>query len=106
GAVEVWQRMRGQAVAEKPQDFLERLRSRKAQVGEGLAGRRFEGTPEMGGDVPEATATGPTGSSQPPRAKPAPNLAPQAEPEAQDFASRLLRAKRKAMDERDRDRPK
>jgi uncharacterized membrane protein len=104
----VWARLRGRAsaAAETPQ-FLDRLKSRKAQVGEALdkgrAARRFE---------PEALASG---ARQPPEAAPAqganvlrsppPPTRPEPKPEVtpEDYASRLMRAKKRAMEERDKD---
>ena len=99
-AVDLWRQLRRQAAIERPQEFLERLRSRKAKVGEGLAARRFEapeGTSLVGPEMAPAALTGPDG----PTRTPASQLAPETEPEPEDFASRLLRAKKKAMDERE-----
>lgn len=103
GAEALWSRLRGRAVVEIPQ-YLERLRSRKAQVGEaidqGKAARRFEGEEEPIGTPPAAGAA-PAAPPEPRRPeKSAPP--PAAAEEAEDYASRLLRAKKKAMEERDR----
>jgi hypothetical protein len=82
--------------------FLERLHSRKARVGQSLdqsrASRRFEA---------ETTATAPPGAdetSRTPPQRPMPRPAPAAKPQESmdDFASRLMRAKRRAMEERDK----
>ena len=100
-AADAWRQLRRQAAIERPQEFIERLRSRKAQVGEGLAARRFEAAPGAPTPVSEAIAAAPTGPGSPPQLTPS-KLAPETEPEPEDFASRLLRAKKKAMDERDR----
>jgi uncharacterized membrane protein len=108
-AQEAWARLRGLAPAAATPQFLDRLQSRKAQVGEvlekGKAARRFEP-----GDAP---ATAPPVVSDAPLAPPrpapksaAPKVGPEGEQEPADFASRLLRAKRRAMEERDRDKGK
>jgi uncharacterized membrane protein len=100
-----WDRLRGTAVPrEAAAEFFERLRSRKAQVGQaidqGRAARRFEADEA-------ATASAPPGAeearpvvpqrptTQPPATKPAGQ-------EQEDFASRLMRAKRRAMEEREK----
>jgi hypothetical protein len=106
-AREVWERLRGRATAAvaTPQ-FLDRLKSRKAQVGEALgkgrAARRFEAegpvaAPPTAGDVPPLP---PRPSAHHPR----PPVGPAREPQPEDYASRLLRAKRRAMEERDKDK--
>lgn len=108
-AARLWGRLRGQAVQEAPTTaFLERLKSRKEQVGETLerarAATRFEG-----GDAPapppgaEAAATP---LSQPRPAAPPPKIAPEKEAEPADFASRLMKAKKKVWEERDKDKGK
>lgn len=102
-AVAVWSRLRRQEAPATTTVFLERLQSRKATVGESLekkkAAKRFEapeGAPSA--PVPEASASAPAG---PTLKKPAP--APKKkEEEAADFATRLMRAKKKAMEDRDK----
>jgi hypothetical protein len=104
-AVKYWQHLRGQAQErdESPQ-FLERLKSKKAQVGQTIerATRRFESeeTPATGvvQTADSAVTARPTQPS-PPRPK------PQAEPEqaTDDAFERLMRAKKKALEERDQD---
>lgn len=102
----VWQglRWRKEAAAPTPR-FLERLQSRKAQVTEaidrGRSGRRFEAgegaTPVRAG-VAEASA-----ESRPavaPRPQPKQTEAPAEEPA--DFASRLLKAKKRVWEDRDK----
>jgi uncharacterized membrane protein len=102
-AINVWSRLRGRSVVAAPQEFFERLRSRKTAVGEGLArptaARRFEASEDAaaapaGADASAAPAPPPT-----PKAPP-PSVAPKAEGTAEDYAARLLKAKKKAMDER------
>ena len=104
----VWARMRGRAAAAAttPQ-FLDRLKSRKAQVGEaidkGRATRRFEAgaLPSGGRQPPEAA---PAQGSDAPRPAPAPaRPEPKREAEPEDYASRLMRAKKRAMEERERE---
>ena len=76
----------------------ERLRSRKAAVGEGLArpdaARRFE-APEPAGPVPTAPGAGaaPPPAAPPPRPAPPPGVARQAEAPAEDFAGTNLSAR-------------
>jgi uncharacterized membrane protein len=106
-----WQRLRGlqTAPAQTPQ-FLDRLKLRKVQVDESLekekAVRRFEseGAPLH---APPMAETGLSSESAPPspRAAPPPPVGPEDEGAAADYASRLLRAKRKAMEDRDKDKP-
>jgi uncharacterized membrane protein len=109
-AAPVWDRLRGRRVEPRQPEFFDRLRSRKAQVGESLererAARRFEG-----GDVP-ATAPGgaedvpQTPTAAPPRRAPAASggLAPEQQaPEPADYASRLMKAKKRALQDRDKD---
>jgi hypothetical protein len=104
-AVALWNHLRGRAGEEEAPVFLERLRSRKAAVGSELeraqAARRFEATGAPTGDVPSATGPiAPPASAKPPSA--APPVAPEKDAEAADFASRLLKAKKMALDERDK----
>jgi uncharacterized membrane protein len=108
GAQEVWAHLLGQARAERQGDFLEKLQSRKAQVGETLAKekseRRFEGgeTPVAPPAVAEVSMPAP----KPPPKPAAPRVRPEDEKEPADYASRLLRAKKRAMEERDKDKGK
>lgn len=110
-AAALWGRLRGHVpqAAAQPQ-FFDRLRSRKEQVGEsidkGRAGTRFEGG--MGPtDVPTgADPMGSRASSPPPKAETQPGVAPDKEQDAADFASRLMKAKKKVWEERDKDKDK
>jgi hypothetical protein len=98
-----WDRLRGvSAPREVAVVFLERLKSRKEQVGQTFdqfrAAKRFEG---------EAISTAPLGADDLTKSapqRPSPPLAPQATPEEhkEDYASRLMRAKRRAMEDRDK----
>ena len=102
-----WLYLRGQApLAVETTPFLERLHSRKAEVGEALdqgkASGRFEG-----GDIPVTALPGAETSPLPlpeARSKPTavPKVGPEKDKEAADYASRLLRAKKRAMEERDK----
>jgi uncharacterized membrane protein len=104
----VWERLRGRATREEqtPQ-FIDRLQSRKLQVSEALdqlrAARRF--------DAGEAPATAPPGAEagtaagpRPPVTQPSPQpqLAPESSQEAADYASRLLKAKKRVWQEREK----
>jgi uncharacterized membrane protein len=102
-----WERLRGARAAASEQKYLERLKSRKEQVAGSLekekAAKRFEGSGMPIAPPPTAEATG----VPPPRPQPAPKPRPQAAPEAEkgDYASRLLKAKKRAMEDRDKDKP-
>jgi uncharacterized membrane protein len=106
GAVALWSRIRRQEAPEATTVFLERLRSRKEQVGETMekqkAVKRFEaGEGTAAAPISEATAAAKPAEilkKPPPPKKPA-----EKEP---DFATRLMRAKKKAMEDRDKDKPK
>jgi uncharacterized membrane protein len=102
-----WDRIRRRSTTTvEPPQFLERLKSRKAQVDESLerarGARRFETTetasaaPAGAHDVPQATAASPL------RAGSAAGLAPKKEEEATDYASRLLKAKQRVWKEREK----
>src|SRR5262249_12381201 len=105
----LWGRLRGPAgdKAQVPEDF-ERLKSRKAQVSETIeqvakAARRFEGG-DVGGAAP------PPGADVAAAARPAaaksvqPRIAPEKQAEAADYASRLLKAKKRVWQEREEDK--
>jgi hypothetical protein len=111
----VWDRLRGRAAAAAatPQ-FLDRLKSRKEQVGEALgkakAQARFEASelarpsapPPGADDAATVERTGPPRAAPPPR-----SVAPEAaQEEPADFASRLMKAKKRVWEERDKDKDK
>jgi hypothetical protein len=106
-AEKIWERLRGRASAqEQTPQFMDRLQSRKLQVGEALeqlrGARRFEGG-ERPAVAPrsadEATAAGPrTPVSRP---SPQPQIAPESQQESTDYASRLLKAKKRVWQERE-----
>ena len=104
-AVTLWDKLRGRAsVEETLPEYIQRLKSRKAQVGETMdkekAAKKFE--PAAG--MPSAEI--PTVVPVKPIEKPKPVEKPKAEEAPEDFATRLMRAKKKAMEERDKDKPK
>jgi uncharacterized membrane protein len=101
----IWSRLRGRAAtaAATPQ-FMDRLKSRKEQVSENLeqlrAARRFEGT-EGSTSAPNVIEAG-TATAEPtsrPQPKPKP-IAPSEGEQPADYASRLLKAKKKVWEER------
>lgn len=103
-AVSYWQRLRGQAKNDDSVPaYIERLKSRKAQVSESIdkqkAGKKFEGD---GSALPQPTVAPPLAPAEKPKPKPATDKAKQED--AADFATRLMRAKKKAMEERDKER--
>jgi hypothetical protein len=111
-----WERLRGRRqLGERVPEFIERLKSRKAEISEALqrerAARRFDAgdrpvtAPTGGADLPER----PAAPSRPAAQAARPSLAPgQESHEPADYASRLLKAKKKVRQEldRDKDRPK
>jgi hypothetical protein len=102
---EMWLRLRGLPVAEGRQDeYIDRLRSKKAEVQKSLAGDRaafrFEAGDVPAGPVPTAGDVPAPRPSAPPRA--APSVPPPGEPDADpgDALERLRRAKKKVWEER------
>lgn len=102
-----WQRLRGQkALAAESQQYLDRLKTRKAEVEERLGTAKDRPLVEAW-SPPAPSATGPPVTS--PAAKAPPAAPPQAPPPvapappsaapAEDFAARLLRAKQKAREQ-------
>lgn len=115
-AVDQWKKLRGQEVA-PPVDYMEKLKSRKAEVGEQLdrsrAATRFEAPPPSEAIPPVepllSQDEGATEPRRPARSTPAsPGLAPDApKPEApESYTNRLLRAKQKVWEERDKNQDK
>jgi uncharacterized membrane protein len=106
-----WDRQRGREMArEQAPQFLDRLKTRKAQVLEALekpkATRRFEGTDAPVYAPPGATDE-PAKIDRPLPKAPAerPGMAPDSEKQdAGDFGSRLLRAKKRVWQEKDKDK--
>ncbi|HMF11373.1 MAG TPA: hypothetical protein VKE94_03680, partial [Gemmataceae bacterium] len=103
GAQRIWDRLRGTAAPrEAAAEFFERLRSRKAQIGQSLeqgrSAQRFEGEATSAPPPPGADETRPAAE---PRPAPRP-AAPQPSEPKEDYASRLMRAKQRAMEEREK----
>lgn len=116
-AVDAWKKLRGREVAPR-QEYMEKLRSRKAEVGEaidrGRAATRFEAPPipttpptaPLGEPLLESEAAGRPRQAPRPEAS-RPGLAPEAPkpPEDEDnYTHRLLKAKRKVWEDRDKDK--
>ena len=105
-----WERLRGRAArAEETPQFLERLKSRKAQISETIdktrATRRFEGEAVASALPPSGAHEGPTAAQRAPvRPVPQPRIAPEKEQEAADYASRLMKAKKRVWEEREKDK--
>jgi uncharacterized membrane protein len=104
-SVALWEKLRGRTgPEEKVAEFIERLRSRKASVGETMdkqkAAKKFE---TVEGAKP---VEGPTVAPAAPTQKPMPKSEPAKteKKKDEDFASRLMRAKKKAMEDRDKDK--
>jgi Mg-chelatase subunit ChlD len=108
-AAYVWARLRGLPILPSGRpEFMERLQTRQEQMAAGgRTGRRFEDTPGSGGIGPTiADVTAPPPAA--PGARPAAQqdvVPTQPEAEAGDFASRLLKAKKKVWEERNKDKP-
>jgi uncharacterized membrane protein len=108
-AERVWSRLRGRPsqTAQTPQ-FIDRLQSRKAQVSEALdqlrAARRFE--PVAQGAAAPAGADEAVAGVQAPAPRPvaAPRAAPPSPEEAADYASRLLKAKQRVWEQREKEK--
>jgi uncharacterized membrane protein len=98
----LWARLRGRARAEQTPQLLDRLQSRKAQVEEARdrerAGRRFVAG-EAPAAVPPPEEARPTVPQPPAPAPPAVKK----EEEAGDYASRLLRAKKRVWKDREKE---
>lgn len=104
----MWDRLlRRRAEVETSPQFLDRLKSRKAEVGETLektkASRRFETDETRPTPPPPGAAEAPPAAPQPPPPLP-PSVAPEPQAEAGDFASRLMKAKKKVWEEREKDK--
>jgi uncharacterized membrane protein len=119
-AVAEWRKLRGQDEA-TASDYMDKLRSRKAEVDEQLDRSRTSTAtrPEVESTLfPTTTATGPLGepllddAAQRERSSPAdrpaaPGLASgPKEPEKQSYTNRLLKAKQRVWEERDKDNEK
>jgi uncharacterized membrane protein len=98
----IWQRLRGREVVDSGAAVLERLKSRKAQLGEAIArdkaARRFE--MEEGVLAAPIASASATDAPPPPRAAP-PRPAAKKE-EVEDYATRLMKAKKRALEDREK----
>ncbi|HZZ78951.1 MAG TPA: VWA domain-containing protein [Gemmataceae bacterium] len=106
-ATEYWDRLRGRAVAEeKLPAYIERLKSRKATVGESLekqkAAKKFE-TAE-GAKPADAPTIASASVPEKPKETPKKQEPKKDKEKEEDFASRLMKAKKKAMEDRDKDK--
>jgi uncharacterized membrane protein len=117
-AVNEWRKLRGQDIA-TASDYMEKLRSRKAEVDEQLDRSRTANRPEAESTLfPTTTEAGPIGEplleegQQGDRIRPAeraaaPGLAAgPKEPEKQSYTNRLLKAKQRVWEEREKDQEK
>jgi hypothetical protein len=106
-----WKKLRGQEVA-PPVEYMEKLKSRKAEVGEQLdrsrAATRFEPLPETPvAPLNEPLLTGAAELSPAPQStRPAgPGLGPdEKKDEPESYTNRLLRAKQKVWEEREKEK--
>jgi hypothetical protein len=101
-ATRLWGRLRGRAEAAAPTPFLERLQNRKVQVEETLvrSTRRFDAGDQPAPSAPVETADAATTGRPAPRTAPPPPR-PAAEAPTDDAFSRLMKAKKKALGDRD-----
>jgi uncharacterized membrane protein/Mg-chelatase subunit ChlD len=102
-----WERLRRrETAAEAVPVFLERLKNRKAQVGEALdrehSARRFDAGAAPTAPPPPGAHEMPTAAA--PRPTAAPKSEPQPEGEAADFTGRLLKAKQRVWEEREKEK--
>lgn len=102
-----WERFRGRAVPVETPAYFDRLRSRKEAIGDALdktrAAQRFEPTTAV---PPAPTAEAPPQPAQaPPKPAIQPSIAPNTEQAAEDYASRLLKAKKRVWEGRDKEPP-
>ncbi len=103
-ACQVWSHLRGRQHHEEPKGItIDRLQSKKSQVEETMqkqkAARRFEATSSTAPIEPMASAQAATESKEP--EKPKPSEKPPAK-ESEDPMARLLKAKKKTWEDRDK----
>jgi hypothetical protein len=119
-AIDAWTKLRGREVAPR-EEYMEKLRSRKAEVGEAIdrtrAATRFEAPPipteaparPIGEPLLEGDSTRPLPAAPPRPEAATPGLAPGGpKPPADEdnYTNRLLKAKKKVWEEREKDREK
>jgi uncharacterized membrane protein len=106
-AERVWLRLRGRAaeISTTP-EFIDRLRSRKLEVGDTLeqlrSARRFDGG-EVTGAAPPSAAEAGSATATTTRTVAAPQIAPEKKEDAADYASRLMKAKQRVWQDRDKE---
>ena len=113
-----WKKLRGQEVA-PPAEYMEKLKSRKAEVGEQLdrsrAATRFEAPPAVGARPPRRRAAPAPGSpadaeagprGRRPARRPGPRPRRAEGRAAESYTNRLLKAKQKVWEEREKDKDK
>ena len=108
-----WKALRGKEVAPQP-DYMEKLKGRKAEVADQLdrnrAAVRFEAPPLPAGPIGEPLLEGETRAPAAPRALTpgAPSIAPSGPKpaEAESYTNRLLKAKQKVWEDREKDKDK
>ncbi|MBX6313405.1 MAG: VWA domain-containing protein [Isosphaeraceae bacterium] len=110
-----WEKLRGREVA-PPVEYMEKLKGRKAEVEEQIersrAATRFEApplpTPTTPIDEPLLTGQAPTAASPSSAERPGgPSMAPEKkEPEPESYTNRLLKAKKRVWEEREKDKDK
>jgi uncharacterized membrane protein len=111
--VDQWKKIRGMEVAPAT-EYMEKLKSRKAEVGEQIdrsrAATRFEAppTPVVPLDEPLLDMASDTLARAPDRPANQPSLAPEGPkpPEPESYTNRLLKAKQKVWEDRDKDKGK
>jgi uncharacterized membrane protein len=108
-----WKKIRGQEVA-PPVEYMEKLKGRKAEVAEQLdrsrAATRFEAPPPADPNIlanePLLGGNLPPGAPKPSRTKPE-GLGPEEKPpEPESYTNRLMRAKQKVWEDREKDKGK
>jgi hypothetical protein len=114
-AKDQWEKLRGREVAPRV-EYMEKLKSRKAEVNDQLdrsrAATRFEAPSPTEGDTPQVDVIGDlmqggSAGPRPPERRPppkSPGLAAEGpKPEAESYTNRLLKAKNKVWEDREKD---
>jgi uncharacterized membrane protein len=108
-AERTWLRLRGRAseISTTP-EFIDRLRSRKLEVGDSLeqlrSARRFDGGELVGAAPPSAAEATSSSAARGPRTSAAPQIAPEKKEDPADYASRLMKAKQRVWQDRDKEK--
>ena len=114
-AADQWEKLRGREVA-PPVEYMEKLKGRKAEVNEQLerarASTRYQAPPPAEGGTPFVVDEPLLGGEAKPRpaerrpTSPPPGLTPTQPPEAESYTNRLLKAKNKVWEDREKDKGK